>query len=201
MIGLTARRRRWCRRCLSLHRTDFDRSCQKRSISVLQIGAAYLVILVDVVDGRGLAAFGYGCPLNDFQNARFSSALDGKGLRVFIHGGDHAVIRHKSPTRALLGKFFLGSWRCIRRHRSCLCAEGYAKSNSEHKHRSKVCEFGLHSLGGLVRHTAVSGESQASSVSRSFACSVFCYKRLAKLIESPALDFRAGSVHEVQIKM
>jgi hypothetical protein len=95
MIGLSARRRRWCRRCLSFHRADFDRPGQKRSVRIFEIGAAYLVVRVNIVDGRGFAAFGYGRAVNDFQNTRFSSALDSECLRVFVHGGDDSMIRHE----------------------------------------------------------------------------------------------------------
>src|SRR5262245_42313770 len=92
---LTRWRRRWCGRFLSLYRPDFDRPRQERAVSIFEIGAAYLIVLVKIVDGRGFAAFGYWRALNDFQNARISSALDSEGLRVFVHGGNDSMIRHE----------------------------------------------------------------------------------------------------------
>ena len=71
IFGLSTRRRRWCwcGRFLSLYRPDFDRPRQECAVSIFEIGAAYLIVLVKIVDGRGFAAFGYGRALNDFQNA------------------------------------------------------------------------------------------------------------------------------------
>ena len=95
IFGLSTRRRRWCGRFLSLYRPDFDRPRQERAVSIFEIGAAYLIVLVKIVDGRGFAAFGYGRALDDFQNARISSALYGECLRVFVYGGDDSMIRHE----------------------------------------------------------------------------------------------------------
>ena len=103
MIGLSGRRCRWCGRFLSLYRPDFDRPRQERAVSILEIRAAYLVLLVKIVDGHGFAAFGYGRALNDFQNARFSSALDSECLRVFVHGGDDSVIWHEQSFWSVSG--------------------------------------------------------------------------------------------------
>lgn len=94
-LCLSRRRRRWCRRCLVLDRADLDGSGQKRSVGILEIGTAYLVVLVNVVDRRGFPVFSYGCAVNDFQNARFASTFNRECLRVFVDGGYYAMIGDK----------------------------------------------------------------------------------------------------------
>ena len=84
-----------------LDQANFDRSGQKRSIGVLEMRAAYLVVLVKVVDGHGLPVFGYEGPVDDFQNVRFHSAFDRERLRVFVHGGDDAIMRHEDSFRSV----------------------------------------------------------------------------------------------------
>ena len=80
--ALPSRRSRWCSYCLVLERADLDRSGQKRSIGVLEIGAAYLVILVKVVNGPSLPIFGYGSPVDDFQKRAIPFCLRRECLRV-----------------------------------------------------------------------------------------------------------------------
>jgi len=140
-----------------LDRTDFDRFGQKRSIGVLEIGAAYLVILVKVFDGRGLPAFGYGSPVDEFQNVRVHSALDGECLRVFVYGGNDAMIRHEQSFWSVSDAGAVRRGLRGRRRRCCLRDGVIAEQCTKTKHQrgGEVLGWSSHKLAGLLGITAV----------------------------------------------
>jgi hypothetical protein len=163
--SLPNRRRCWCRRCFSFHWTDFDRPGHERSVSVLHIGAAHLVVVVDIFDGRCLPAFGYGSAVNDSQNMRFPFPLDRECLRVFVDGGNHSMIWDEQSSLFVIdgGTVRRRVRRGTRRLGDYLSAEQYAER--KHQHGAEEVGWGPHKLGWMVRAiTAVSTVSQAASL-------------------------------------